>query len=43
MYTEVPSGDSMCYVYHEQEQRFLAWGPILCFIFTEMKTESLLK
>ena len=26
-YTEVPAGDSMCYVYHEQQKRFLVWAP----------------
>ena len=26
-YKEVPAGDSMCYVYHEQIHRMIPWGP----------------
>ena len=26
-YKEVPAGDSMCYVYHEQLHRMIPWGP----------------
>jgi len=26
-YKEVPAGDSMCYVYHEQLRRFIPWSP----------------
>ena len=27
LYTEVPAGDSMCYVYHEQLHRMIPWAP----------------